>query len=63
MATDVQPGASGEAPAEEGVSKGTFWPIIDGGTIVSLLVGWWLYRHSGRRRSGATPVTVNDVQG
>ncbi len=30
----------------EGVSKGTFWAITGGGTLVSLLVGWWLYRHS-----------------
>ena len=63
MATDVQPAAPGEALAEEGVSKGTFWRITGGGTIVSLLVGWWLYRHSSRRRGGATPITVNDVQG
>ncbi len=32
----------------EGVSEGTFWAITGGGTLVSLLVGWWLYRHSRR---------------
>ncbi len=33
----------------EGVSKGTFWAITVGGTVVSLAVGWWLYRHSRRK--------------
>ncbi len=33
----------------EGVSKGTFWLITGGGTIASLLIGWWLYRHASRR--------------
>jgi len=33
----------------EGVSKGTFWAITGGGTLLSLLVGWWLYRHSRRK--------------
>ncbi len=33
----------------EGVSEGTFWTITGGGTLLSLLVGWWLYRHSQRR--------------
>jgi glutamate:GABA antiporter len=27
----------------EGTSKGAFWAITGGGTIVSLLIGWWLY--------------------
>ena len=35
-------------PAED-VSKATFWAITGGGTAISLLVGWWLYRHSRRR--------------
>jgi amino acid transporter len=30
----------------EGVSKGTFWAVTGGGTLISLLAGWWLYRHS-----------------
>jgi amino acid transporter len=33
----------------EGVSKGTFWAITGGGTLISLAVGWWLYRHSRRK--------------
>jgi amino acid transporter len=32
----------------EGVSETTFWAITGGGTALSLLVGWWLYRHSRR---------------
>ncbi len=32
----------------EGVSEGTFWLITGGGTLVSLLAGWWLYAHSRR---------------
>ena len=35
----------------EGVSRATFWAITGGGTALSLLAGWWLYRHS--RRSAA----------
>lgn len=37
----------------EGVSKGVFWLITGGGTIVSLLIGWWLYWHASRRGRGA----------
>jgi len=33
----------------EGVSESTFWSITGAGTALSLLVGWWLYRHSRRR--------------
>jgi hypothetical protein len=33
----------------EGVSESTFWSITGVGTALSLLVGWWLYRHSRRR--------------
>ena len=43
----------------EGVSKGTFWLITGGGTIVSLLIGWWLYWHSSRKSGGATPQTTD----
>ncbi len=32
----------------EGVSESTFWSITGVGTALSLLVGWWLYRHSRR---------------
>jgi len=38
----------------EGTSKGVFWLITAGGTIVSLLVGWWLYRRSSRGGSAVT---------
>ena len=47
----------------EGVSKGTFWLITGGGTIVSLLIGWWLYWHSSRRSGGAATVTASDARG
>jgi amino acid transporter len=33
----------------EGTSKGVFWVITGGGTIISLLIGWWLYWHSSRK--------------
>jgi amino acid transporter len=46
----------------EGVSKGAFWLITGGGTIISLLVGWWLYWHS-THRGGAGTATLSDVQG
>jgi hypothetical protein len=29
-----------------------FWPITGGGTIVSLLIGWWLYRHASHKPGG-----------
>ena len=35
----------------EGVSKATFWAITGGGTALSLLVGWLLYRNSRTRAS------------
>ena len=43
----------------EGVSKGTFWLITAGGTVASLLIGWWLYRHASRR-GGAPAATSRD---
>ena len=45
----------------DGVSKATFWLITGGGTVVSLLIGWWLYWHS-THRAGATPAALSDVQ-
>ena len=36
---------------------------VGGGTIVSLLIGWSLYRHSTRRSGGAASAAVSDVQG
>ena len=36
----------------EGTSKGAFWAITAGGTIVSLLIGWWLYRQASRKVGG-----------
>jgi amino acid transporter len=47
----------------EGVSKGTFWVITGGGTIVSLLIGWWLYWHSSRKGRGAPAATAGDARG
>jgi amino acid transporter len=46
----------------EGVSKMTFWLITGGGTVVSMLIGWWLYRHSSRR-GRTTSVTKTDARG
>ncbi len=38
----------------EGTSKGVFWAITGGGTIASLLIGWWLlYRHASRSAGAA----------
>ena len=37
----------------EGTPKLTYWAITGGGTIVSFIVGWWLYRHARRTSSGA----------
>jgi amino acid transporter len=42
----------------EGTSKGVFWLITGGGTIVSLLIGWWLYWQASRRSGGVTPETT-----
>jgi len=44
----------------EGVSKATFWVITGGGTVVSLLIGWWLYRHS-IRKGGAGTAAASDA--
>ena len=33
----------------EGTSKASFWAITGGGTIVSLLIGWWLYCQASRK--------------
>jgi glutamate:GABA antiporter len=32
----------------EGTPRGLFWSITVGGTLVSIVVGWWLYWHSTR---------------
>ncbi len=45
----------------EGVSKGTFWVITGGGTIVSLLIGYWLYWHASRRSGGAQAMSVSET--
>ena len=47
----------------EGTSRDTFWLITGGGTIVSLLIGWWLYRQASHTGGGATAVTASDAQG
>jgi hypothetical protein len=33
----------------EGTLKAVFWAITGGGTIVSLLIGWWLYWPASRK--------------
>ena len=45
------------------MSKGVFLLIIGGGTIVSLLIGWWLYRQAGHRSDEAAAVPASDAQG
>jgi amino acid transporter len=35
----------------EGTSKGAFWAITGGGTIISLFIGWWLYWQASRKRA------------
>ena len=47
----------------DGVSKVTFWLITGGGTALSLLVGWWLYRHSTRKTGGSAPALPRDMAG
>ncbi len=47
----------------EGSSKGVFWLITAGGAIVSLLIGWWLYRRSSRRSGAGMSSTTSDKQG
>jgi hypothetical protein len=70
MATDPQPGAPGGTLPEkpkllglpaEGASKGVFWLITGGGTIASLLIGWWLYGHAGRKPGGRTMAETVDA--
>jgi hypothetical protein len=40
----------------EGASKGAFWAITGGGTIISLFVGWWLYWQASRSvKAGPAP--------
>jgi hypothetical protein len=51
LATDLNP---------EGLSKGVSWLITGGGTIVSLLIGWWLYGQASRRSGGAAAVPAGD---
>jgi glutamate:GABA antiporter len=40
----------------EGTSKGVFWAITGGGTVVSLVIGLWLYRHASRTVGALRPV-------
>ncbi len=37
--------------------------ITGGGTILSLLIGWWLYRQASHRSGGAAAVPVSGAQG
>ena len=45
----------------EGTSKTAFWLITGGGTIVSLLIGWWLYWQATRRSGSAAAATAPDA--
>jgi len=45
----------------EGVSKGVFWLITGGGTIVSLLIGWWLYWHASHKPGGHNEAETVDA--
>jgi amino acid transporter len=35
----------------EGTSKGAFWAITGGGTVISLFIGWWLYWRASHKSS------------
>jgi len=41
----------------EGTSKGAFWAITGGGTIISLLIGWWLYWQASHKTQAAPAPT------
>ncbi len=45
----------------EGMSKAAFRLITGGGTIVSLLIGWWLYWQASRRSGSAAAATATDA--
>ena len=46
----------------EGTSKGAFWAITGGGTIISLLIGWWLYWQASRKTQAAPTPTDSGGQ-
>jgi glutamate:GABA antiporter len=39
----------------DGTPKWTYWAITGGGTLLSIVIGWLLYRHAIRATSAATP--------
>ena len=40
-----------------GTSKGAFWAITGGGTLISLVIGWWLYWHASHGAGAGAGVT------
>jgi uncharacterized BrkB/YihY/UPF0761 family membrane protein len=49
VADTVATSAANAVPS--GTPKLTYWAVTGGGTIVSFIVGWWLYRHASRTSS------------
>jgi glutamate:GABA antiporter len=43
-----------------GTSKGAFWAITGGGTVISLAVGWWLYWHASRGGAAAASPALEE---
>ena len=39
----------------EGTPKVTYWVITVGGTVISMLVGWWLAAKGGKEGSELAP--------
>jgi len=40
----------------DGTPRLTYWAVTGGGTIISFIVGWWLYRHASRASSEAAAI-------
>jgi len=45
----------------EGTSKGIFWAITGGGTVISLFIGWWLYWQASRKNDARLKPEPNDA--
>jgi amino acid transporter len=45
-----------------GTPRGTYWGITGGGTALSIVVGWWLYRHASRHQQPDMPVTAHAAE-
>jgi hypothetical protein len=78
MEIDLRPGAPWGALAHGPKVLGLLSMVLSGvsailvadtvggsaaGTVVSLLIGWWLYRHSIRMWGGSAPAPLSDVRG